>query len=138
MAKRKDIYRQAIKRAFADVYGVSPATVDVSWTTGKTIVVQCAAKTFLHPILSANNDALELAVDFPFRAALVYSAAWNGTKHAMRKVLRGYAKDKGGNLFPIGTMPAPHSKDKSSLRERWDKRHLVRQGATVLKKETVD
>jgi hypothetical protein len=26
--------------------------VDVSWTTGKTIVVQCAGKMFLHLILS--------------------------------------------------------------------------------------
>ena len=30
---RTDIYRQAIKRTFADLYGVSPGTVDVSWTT---------------------------------------------------------------------------------------------------------
>ena len=55
----------------------------------------------------------------------------------MRKVLRGYAKDKTGNLILIGTMPVPHSKDKSSPRERKDKRHLVRQGATIFKKETV-
>ena len=34
---RTDIYGQAIKRTFADLYGV--------WTTGKTIVVQCAGKT---------------------------------------------------------------------------------------------
>ena len=51
-----DIYRQAIKRTFANLYGVSPDTVDVSWTTGKTIVVQCAGKTFLHPILSDPDD----------------------------------------------------------------------------------
>jgi hypothetical protein len=37
---RIDIYRQAIKRTFVDLYCVSPATVEVSWTTGKTIVVQ--------------------------------------------------------------------------------------------------
>jgi hypothetical protein len=55
----------------------------------------------------------------------------------MRKVLRGYAKDKDGNLILIGTMPVRHSKDKSSPRERKDKRHLVRQGATIFKKETV-
>ena len=30
----------------------------------------------------------------------------------MRKVLRGYAKNKDGNLILIGTMPVPHSKDK--------------------------
>jgi len=55
----------------------------------------------------------------------------------MRKVLRGYAKGKDANLVLIGTMPVPHSKDKSSPRERKDKRHLVRQGATVFKKEVV-
>ena len=54
----------------------------------------------------------------------------------MRKVLRGYAKDRDGNLVVIGTMPVPHSKDKSSPRERRDKRHLVRRGATIFKKET--
>ena len=53
----------------------------------------------------------------------------------MRKVLRGYAKGKDGNLILIGTMPVPHSKDKSSPRERKDKRHLVRQGATILKRK---
>jgi hypothetical protein len=58
-------------------------------------------------------------------------------EHPMRKVLRGYAKDKDGNLILIGTMPVPHSKDKPSPRERKDKRHLVRQGATSFKKETV-
>ena len=52
---RTDIYRQAIKRSFADLYGVSPGTVDVSWST-ETIVVQCAGKTFLHPILSDPDD----------------------------------------------------------------------------------
>ena len=41
----------------------------------------------------------------------------------MKSVLRGYAKDKDGNLILIGTMPVPHSKDKASPRERKDKRH---------------
>jgi hypothetical protein len=53
----------------------------------------------------------------------------------MRKVLRGYAKDRSGNLALIGTIPIPHSKDKRSPRERQDKKHLVRQGATIFKKE---
>jgi hypothetical protein len=35
----------------------------------------------------------------------------------MSKVLRGYAKDKDGNLILIGTMPVAHSKDKSSPRD---------------------
>jgi hypothetical protein len=58
-------------------------------------------------------------------------------EHSMGKALRGYAKGKDGNLILIGTMPVVHSKDKSSPRERKDKRHLVGQGATIFKKETV-
>ena len=55
----------------------------------------------------------------------------------MRKVLRGYAKDKDGNFILVGTIPFPHSKDKSRPRERKNKRHLVRQGATIFKKEVI-
>ena len=53
----------------------------------------------------------------------------------MRKVIRGYAKDKDLNLILIGTIP--HSKDKRSPVARQDKRYLVRQGATIFKKETI-
>ena len=52
------------------------------------------------------------------------------------KLFAGYAKDKAGNLVLIGAMTVAHSKDKSTPRERKDKRHLVRQGATVFKKES--
>ena len=55
----------------------------------------------------------------------------------MRKVLRGYAKGKDGDLILIGTIPVPYSKDKPSPRERKDKRHLVTQGATIFKKEMI-
>jgi len=55
----------------------------------------------------------------------------------MRKVLRGDAKGQDGNLIHIGTIPVPHSKDKRSPRERQDQRRLVRQRATVFKKEVV-
>jgi hypothetical protein len=55
----------------------------------------------------------------------------------VRKVLRGYAKDRNGNLILMGTIPALHSKDKASPRERQDKRHLIRHGATIFKKESV-
>ena len=54
----------------------------------------------------------------------------------MRKVIRGYAKDKNLNLILIGTIPVPHSKDKPSPAGRQDKRYLVRHGATIFKKET--
>jgi hypothetical protein len=54
---RTDIYRSAITRTFARLYGVSPATVDVSWMKEK-IVVQFEGKTFVHSILSdAGDDA---------------------------------------------------------------------------------
>jgi hypothetical protein len=55
----------------------------------------------------------------------------------MRKVLRGYAKDRDGNLILIGTISTLHGKDKASPTERQDKRHLIRQGATIFKKEIV-
>jgi hypothetical protein len=58
-------------------------------------------------------------------------------EHVVRKVLRGYAKDRDGNLILIGTIPAFHSKDKVSPKERQDKRHLIRHGATIFKKESV-
>ena len=58
-------------------------------------------------------------------------------EHVMRKVLRGFAKDRDGNLFLRGTISAPHNKGKASPRERQDKRHLIRQGATIFKKEIV-
>ena len=53
---RTDIYRQAIKRTFADLYGVSHDAVEVGWTSGVSITVQCAGKTFLHEILSDPDD----------------------------------------------------------------------------------
>jgi hypothetical protein len=53
----------------------------------------------------------------------------------MAIVLHGYAKDGGGNLVLVGTMPMPHSKDKPNRRERDAKRNLIRRGATVFKKE---
>jgi len=57
----------------------------------------------------------------------------------MRKVIRGYAKDKNLNLILIliDTIPVPHSKDKRSPAARQDKRYLIRQGATIYKKETI-
>jgi hypothetical protein len=55
----------------------------------------------------------------------------------MGKTLRGYAKGKNGNLILIGTMPVPFSKDKCALAVRKQKRHLIRQGATIFRKETI-
>ena len=55
----------------------------------------------------------------------------------MRKVIRGYAKDKNLNLILIGTIPVPHSKGKRSPVARQEKKYLVRQGATIFKIETI-
>ena len=55
----------------------------------------------------------------------------------MRKVIRGYAKDKNLNLTLNGTIPVHHSKDKRSPAARQGKRRLVRQGATIFKKEAM-
>ena len=55
----------------------------------------------------------------------------------MRKVIRGYARDKDSNLILIGTIPVPQSKDKRSPGARQDKRCLVRQGATILRKKVL-
>jgi hypothetical protein len=51
----------------------------------------------------------------------------------MRKVIRGYAKDKNLNLILIGTIPVPHNKGKCSPVASQDKKYLVRQGATIFK-----
>ena len=54
-----DIYRKAIKRVFANLYGVSPDEVDVSWSSDSdVIIVRCTDKTFTHEILSDDNDAM--------------------------------------------------------------------------------
>ena len=58
-------------------------------------------------------------------------------ENVMSKVLRGYAKGKDGAIIHIGTIPVPFAKDKTSPRERQDKRHLIRQGATIFKEEIV-
>ena len=57
------VYRRAIKRTFAGLYGVSPDSVDVTWTSAKTVVVQRAGKTFIHLILSDRDDDAPLSAD---------------------------------------------------------------------------
>ena len=56
-----DIYCQAIKRTFADLYGVARHEVDVSWNKDRdNITVRCADKTFTHETIhDDDDDALE-------------------------------------------------------------------------------
>jgi hypothetical protein len=52
-----DIYRRAIKRTFADLYGVAPHEVDVSWSKdGDNITVRFADKTFTHETIHDDDD----------------------------------------------------------------------------------
>ena len=52
-----DIYRQAIKRTFADLYSVARHEVDVSWNeNGDNITVRCADKTFTHETIHDDDD----------------------------------------------------------------------------------
>jgi hypothetical protein len=53
-----DIYRQAIKRTFADLYGVERNEVEVSWSKdGDNITVRCADKTFTHDTIHDDDDS---------------------------------------------------------------------------------
>jgi hypothetical protein len=92
------------------------------------------SRPFKNPTLKPSNSMM-----LGLSAGLDYGVPQSISirEHAMRKVLRGYAKDKNGNLILIGTMPVPFSKDKSSPATRREKRHLVKQGATIFKKETI-
>jgi hypothetical protein len=55
-----DVYRQAIKRTFADLYSVARHEVDVSWNKdGDNITVRCADKTFTHETIHDDDGALE-------------------------------------------------------------------------------
>ena len=52
-----DIYCRAIKRTFADFYGVAPDEVDVSWSKdGDNITVRCADKTFTHETIHDDDE----------------------------------------------------------------------------------
>jgi hypothetical protein len=52
-----DIYRQAIKRTFADLYSVPRHEVDVSWDKDDdNITVRCADKTFTHANIHDDDD----------------------------------------------------------------------------------
>ena len=52
-----DIYRQAIKRTFADLYSVARHEVDVSWNeNGDNITVRCADKTFTHETIHDDDE----------------------------------------------------------------------------------
>ena len=52
-----DIYREAIKRTFADLYSVARHEVDVSWNRdGDNITVRCADKIFTHETILDDHD----------------------------------------------------------------------------------
>jgi hypothetical protein len=59
-----DIYRQAIKRTFADLYSVARQEVEVSWNKdGDNITVRCADKTDgALEFVSANADPVTVSL----------------------------------------------------------------------------
>ena len=57
-----DVYCQAIKRTFADLYGVARDEVNVGWSKGgENIIVRCADKTFTHETIHDDDDG---AIEF--------------------------------------------------------------------------
>ena len=60
--KAINVYREAIKRAFADVYQVLPETIDVSWGDG-AITVRCSDHNFIHKIDRDDETTLEFISD---------------------------------------------------------------------------
>jgi hypothetical protein len=57
-----NVYREAIKRTFADVYQVLPETIDVSWGDD-TITVRCSDHNFTHKIDRDDETTLEFISD---------------------------------------------------------------------------
>ena len=79
-----DIYRQAIKRTFADLYGVAPHKVDVSWSKdGDNITVRFADKTFTHETIHDDDDpTLERSREVPFSGSCPHAAPFDGLRLA--------------------------------------------------------
>src|SRR5690349_8715632 len=101
--------------------------------------VHGASNRIISTVLSGSGSLLVVLLNRTFSFSnLSSSIVREGCQeHSMRKVIRGYARDKDSNLILIGTIPAPQSKDKRSPAARQDKRFLVRQGATIFKKEII-
>ena len=57
-----NVYREAIKRTFADVYQVLPETIDVSWADD-AITVRCSDHNFTHKIDRDDETTLEFISD---------------------------------------------------------------------------
>jgi hypothetical protein len=57
-----NVYREAIKRTFADVYQVLPETIDVS-RGDNTITVRCSDHNFTHKIARDDQTTLEFISD---------------------------------------------------------------------------
>ena len=57
-----NVYREAIKRTFADVYQVLPETINVSWGDD-TVTVRCSDHNFTHKIDRDDETTLEFISD---------------------------------------------------------------------------
>jgi hypothetical protein len=133
------VYKQAIKRVFDEQFHDN--RMAVYWgRDDDTINVIASQRHYVCRIADVNEDTLEFVSSVGDRVTV---ALTDEERRQLERrdnagaLLRGYAKDKDGNLSLVGTMSIPHSRDKPCPRERKDKRDLVRRGATVYKKETV-
>jgi hypothetical protein len=133
------VYKQAIKRVFDEQFHDN--RMAVYWgRDDDTINVIASQRHYVCRIADVNEDTLEFVSSVGDRVTV---ALTDEERRQLERrdnagaLLRGYAKDKDGNLSLVGTMSIPHSRDKPCPRERKDKRDLVRRGATVFKKETV-
>jgi hypothetical protein len=133
------VYKQAIRRVFGEKFHDN--RMAVYWgRDDDTINVIASQRHYVCRIADVNEDTLEFVSTVGDRVTV---ALTDEERRQLERrdnagaLLRGYAKDKDGNLSLVGTMSIPHSRDKPCPRERKDKRDLVRRGATVFKKETV-
>jgi hypothetical protein len=133
------VYKQAIRRVFGEKFHDN--RMAVYWgRDDDTINVIASQRHYVCRIADVNEDTLEFVSSVGDRVTV---ALTDEERRQLERrdnagaLLRGYAKDKDGNLSLVGTMSIPHSRDKPCPRERKDKRDLVRRGATVFKKETV-
>ena len=128
------VYKQAIKRVFAEKFHDN--RMAVYWgRDDDTLNVIASQRHYVCRIADVNEDTLEFVSSVGDRVTV---ALTDEERRQLERrdnagaLLRGYAKDKDGNLSLVGTMSIPHSKDKPCPRERKEKRDLGQAGRNSL------
>jgi hypothetical protein len=71
----KEIYRKAVQRTFAELYGVPARSVDVVWEASR-ITVHCAGNTFVRQTAS-NDESFVSEDEDPVAVTLTYEELSN-------------------------------------------------------------